>query len=222
MRVAVTRAAPEAEHTARRVRDRGHEAIVAPLLSIVPCAFDTNTENVQAVLITSMNGARALAALSGELPALAVGDATADTARAAGFKRVHSAGGDVRALAALAKAMLQPDAGKLLHLSGDHVAGDLASDLAPAGFVVERRIAYLAEPAPRLPAAYHDRLDMVLFHSARAAEIYVGLGAPGAAGRTAACLSPFVAAAAAKAPWAALIVAPQPRESALLDIALPV
>lgn len=222
LRVAITRAMPEAVRTAERVRALGHEAILAPLLTIVPCGYDTSTAGAQALIFTSSNGVRAFPDARGarEKIVLAVGDATAEAARAAGFADVRSAVGDVAALAELAKASLDPRAGKLIHIGGDHVAGDLAGALAVLGFQVERRVAYAAVAAAILPEAFFGPLDIVLFHSARAAETFLALGAPGAERLVAGCLSPAVAEAAAKAAWREIVVAPAPREDALLSAAL--
>lgn len=221
-RVAITRAMPEAARTAERVRARGHEPVLAPLLTITPCGYDTSTEGAQALIFTSSNGVRAFPDARGarERIVLAVGDATAEAARAAGFSDVRSADGDVAALAELARTTLDPRAGKLIHIGGAHLAGDLAGMLSGHGFAVERRMAYVAVAATSLPAAFSTPLDVVLFHSARAAENFLALGAPGATSLVAGCLSPAVAEAAAKAPWRELIVAPAPREEALLAVTL--
>lgn len=219
MRIAITRALPEAERTAERVRARGAEAIIAPLLAIVPCGYDTTTEGAQALLFTSTNGVRAFPDVRGarERLVLTVGDATADAARDAGFANVRSADGDVQALVALAQATLDRAKGKLIHIAGDHVAGDLGGALRAAGFVVERRLAYASVAASALPGVFDGALDAVTFHSPRAAETFVTLGAPSSAELTAACLSEAVAAAARAVPWKRLIVASAPREDALLD-----
>ena len=217
-RVAITRALPEAERTAERLRARGAEAIVAPLLEIAPRAFDTNLAGVQALLLTSANGVRAAALATRErgLPLLTVGDATARAARDAGFTEVRSAGGDVRALSALANASLQPKAGMLLYLSGADVAADLVSWLHAAGFQATRRIVYEARVVAALPAAYSQPLDIIVFHSARAARAFARLGAPNAKTLTAACLSQAVADAAEQsARWARVVVASAPQEEAL-------
>jgi uroporphyrinogen-III synthase len=223
-RVVVTRAQPEAERTADNIRARGAEAIVAPLLTIVPCAYDTNTEGAQALLFTSSNGVRAFPNVAGARDhlVLAVGDATAEAARAAGFTQVRSADGDMHSLATLAKAMLDPAKGKLIHIAGDHVAGDLGGTLRAAGFEVDRRLAFASVAAATLPAAFHDPLDIVLFHSQRAAETFVALGAPGADALTAACFSQNVANAAGAVRWGRIIVSPAPREDAFLTAALQV
>lgn len=222
MRVAITRAAPENERTAERVRARGAEPLLAPLITIIPCGYDTNVADAQALIFTSANGARAFPAIrdAQHCVVLTVGDATAEAARDAGFRDVRSADGDVDALAALAKAALDPARGKLVHIAGDRVAGDLAGQLRAAGFAFERRFAYVARAALTLPPAFESPLDLVLFHSPRAAAIFAERGAPNAAAMTAACLSPAVAEAARKAPWKRLIVAPAPREDALLSVAI--
>lgn len=222
LRVAITRALPDAQRTAERVRAIGAEPIVAPLLTITPCAYDTKVGDAQALLFTSANGVRAFPDARGNhaTPVLAVGDATAEAARAAGFTNVRSADGDSAALARMAKTTLAPNAGKLVHIGGEHVAGDVASELRAAGFEVERRIAYAAIAAATLPAAFGEPLDVVLFHSARAAETFVALGAPNADKFTAACMSEAVAEAARKVRWARIIVSPAPREDALLRAAL--
>ena len=227
LRVAVTRAAPEARNTAERVRALACEPVLAPLLTIAPRPFDASLAGVQALLFTSGNGVRAFAGASAArtCAVLTVGDASAIAAREAGFAHVFSADGDVAALAAMAQARLDPKAGKLVHISGADVAGDLLAGLRVAGFGAERRIGYEARAAMALPEGLAGPLDLVLFHSPRAAAIFVQLGAPNAAHLTAACLSPAVAAAATMSPhgpvtWARLIVAPFPREDALLHAAL--
>jgi uroporphyrinogen-III synthase len=217
MRVAITRAAQDAELTIQRVRAYGHEPVPAPLLDIAPVAFDANIDGVQALMFTSAAGVRAFAAATTErqCDVLTVGDATADAARSAGFARVRSANGDVLALAALAQANLEPRAGKLIHMAGTHIAGDLVGALKAAGFEAERRIAYEARQAATLPEAFNGPLDIVLFYSARAALAFRALGAPHAELLTAGVLSKAVAEAAGD-DWARIVVAPKPREEALL------
>jgi uroporphyrinogen-III synthase len=222
LRVAITRALPEAERTAERVRALGAEAVVAPLLTIVPCAYDTNTEGAQALLFTSSNGVRAFPDARGARAriVLAVGEATAEAARAAGFADVRSAEGDVASLEALALRDLDPGDGKLIHIGGEHLAGDLAGRLQAGGFRVERRVAYSARQAIALPAAFEGPLDLVLFHRARAAEAFVSLGAPRAEQLTAGCMSAAVAEAAEKTAWRRIMGAPAPREDVFLAAAL--
>lgn len=222
LRVAITRALPEAEATAARVRELGGAPVIAPLLTIVPCGYDTNIEDAQALVFTSINGVRAFPAIreAQDKIILAVGDATAAAAHAAGHKDVRSADGDVASLAALAKTILDPTKGKIIHIAGEHIAGDLAGVLQTAGYQIERRTAYAAVQASTLPPQLKEPLDIVLFYSARAAEAFVAFGAPNSAQLTAACMSPGVAEKAATAAWKRIIVAPAPREDDLLRVTL--
>lgn len=229
MRIAVTRAEPEASRTAARIDALGGVGVLAPLLTIAPSPqLDRSLTDVQAILFTSANGVRAFGppAHSGAR-ALTVGAATASAAREIGFDDIVSADGDSHALAALARATLSPAAGKILHISGAHIAGDLAAELASAGFNAERRIAYEAVAAGVLPDALRRRLaddppdlDRVLFHSARAAEVFVRLARAAAPKLTAICISETVAQTARTAAWKRVVVAEKAREDALLSAAL--
>ncbi|TMK25836.1 MAG: uroporphyrinogen-III synthase, partial [Alphaproteobacteria bacterium] len=148
-RALVTRPRAEAVALAEALDRRGIEAIVEPLLDILyrdePAP---DLAGVQAVLCTSANGVRALARRSGErdIALFAVGEATAARARAEGFSHIESAGGDVDDLARLACERLAPQDGRLLHVAGSDVAGDLAGLLRDAGFATERVVLYEARP----------------------------------------------------------------------------
>ena len=99
MRALVTRPRTEAIALAEALALRGVTALLEPLLDIHYRDLDPSPDlaGVQALLCTSANGVRAFARLSPErtLRLLAVGDATAARARAAGFGEVHSTGGAV-------------------------------------------------------------------------------------------------------------------------------
>ena len=140
MQLIVTRPEPDATRTARALIRLGHEAILSPMLDIVT---DRNakipTRSYQAVLVTSSNAVRALAArpvrpVTVEVPLLAVGDQTALEAKRAGFRAARSAGGALDDLVALVGAELSPAAGPLLYAAGEEQAGDLAGRLEERGF----------------------------------------------------------------------------------------
>ena len=87
----ITRAQPGADATAERVRALGHDAVVAPLLAVqVLPDVEIDLRGVAALAFTSANGVRAFADANGErgLKVFAVGAATAQAARKAGFKSV--------------------------------------------------------------------------------------------------------------------------------------
>jgi uroporphyrinogen-III synthase len=227
--VLVTRPADDAAPLADRLRGLGFEPVVEPMLAIMASGASLDLDGVQAVLLTSANGARALARATArrDLLVLAVGDATARAARAAGFLSIESAGGDVVDLAGLAKARCTPAAGPLLHVSGRETAGDLAGHLAMAGFALRRAVLYRAEPAAALSPALRERLaagglDAALFLSPRTARSFVTLveaaNLAACCRRMAAlCLSPAVADALPAASWKAVRIAAAPTQAALLD-----
>lgn len=233
MKALVTRPREDAAGLTAALIARGVEPLLEPLLA-VELAPDAQTmlaaalPDAQAALFTSANGVRAFARLSPrrDLPAFAVGDATARAAQAAGFARVESAGGDVHRLAALAARCLDPAAGALIHAAASAVAGDLAGDLARAGFTVRRLQLYEAVAATRLTAESRDAIaagavGCAIFFSPRTAATFVTLAyAAGIEGRAASIaavvLSPAVAAAFGPLQWRRIEVAAAPNELALL------
>src|SRR5216684_7061239 len=183
LRALVTRPLGEAESLAEALAARGIDAIIEPLLEIHYRSEPApDLTGVQAVLCTSANGVRALARLTGEraVPLFAVGEASAARARAEGFARVESAGGSLADLIGLARDRLRPNEGRLLHVAGSALAGDLASALRAEGFAVDRAVLYEARPAAGLGAACVRALnagivDFALFFSPRTALIFVRL-----------------------------------------------
>jgi|SRR5580704_6308640 uroporphyrinogen-III synthase len=186
LRALVTRPRAEAAALAEALMARGIEAIIEPLLDIhYRDGPAPDLAGVQAVLCTSANGVRALARLSGEraVPLFAVGEASAARARQEGFAQVASAGGNVADLSWLARERLHPEQGRLLHVAGSDVAGDLAGELRRAGFAVERAVLYEARPAAGLSGATarafaSGLIDFALFFSPRTAAIFVRLAEP--------------------------------------------
>lgn len=233
MKALVTRPREDAAGLTAALVARGIEPLLEPLLSIelardAEAVLAAALPGAQAALFTSANGVRAFARVSPrrDLPAFAVGDATARAARAAGFARIESAGGDVHALAALAARRLDPAAGALIHAAASAVAGDLAGELARAGFTVRRLRLYEAVAATRLTAESHDALaarvvGAAIFFSPRTAETFVTLAcAAGLQDRAtsiaAVVLSPAVAAALDPLTWRRIEIAAAPNEPALL------
>lgn len=224
----VTRPREDSEGVTAELTARGLGVLAEPLLTIEAVEAGIGTEGVQGILATSANGIRALARTwdRRDVPVWAVGDASARVARHLGYLQVESAGGDVDTLAALVTARCDPHGGALLHAAGSVTAGDLAGRLGGAGFDVRRVVLYRAKPAETLSAALRDALksgglDMALFFSPRTAATFATLvGAAGleqtTARITAYCLSAAVAEKLAVLPWAAVRVAADPTQAALL------
>ena len=233
MRVLITRPEREATVLAKALMERGHVPVIAPLFRLEilrpPAEFVIALAACQAVLVTSANGARALAEASEQRgkPIIAVGDTTASTAEGLGFAAVTSAAGDGAALVELVRRSLDPKKGALVHVSGVDVALDLAEALAPHGFEVHRFALYDARAETSLPesarAALAARaLDVATFFSSRASSSFAKLvGEAGLAdalgGVTALAISRAALDPLAALPFKAAVAAARPTRQALLD-----
>jgi uroporphyrinogen-III synthase len=233
MRVLITRPEREATTLATALSQRGHVPAIAPLFRLEilhpPADFAQSLAASQAVLLTSANGARALAEASEQRgrPILAVGDTTAATAEGLGFGAVTSAAGDGAALAALVRERLDPKSGLLVHVSGVDLALDLGETLGRDGFEVRRFALYDARAEPTLPdsarAALQARaLDAATFFSPRAASQFAKLVAEARLadslrGVIAVAISPAALAPLRDLPFKAAVAAARPTRQAVLD-----
>ena len=227
MRVWVTRAEPGASAAAERLATLGHEPLIAPMIVFSPIAgAGPDLDGVGAIAFTSAQAVRAFAEFRPERarPVFAVGDATAEAARAAGFTEVVSADGDVADLAGLIAGRRGGFEGVVLHPGAQNPAGDLAGDLARVGVTVRGVALYESLAVEILPATVAEalsakRLDAVLIHSPSAGRALAALlTADKAAPLSAFALSPACAAPLAGLGFARVVVAPFPREDALLKL----
>jgi uroporphyrinogen-III synthase len=231
MRLIVTRPEPDATRTAQALIRLGHEAILSPMLDIVPDPRAPIPDlPFQAVLMTSSNAVRALSVRSAlpfarDVPMLTVGDQTALAARRAGFTGARSADGSVEDLLALASKTLLPIDGPILYTVGEDRSGDLAGALSALGFVVEAVAVYRAEPRARLAdvaeAALREReVDGILLYSRRSAEAFAkaleaAALAPLEDDVTCFCLSPAIAEIAAPIAKGRVLTPERPEQIAL-------
>ena len=229
--VLLTRPLAESRQLAEELAERGIDSVVAPLIEIEARAdASLDLDGVQALLLTSANGARALGTLTArrDVRVLAVGAATAATARELGFARTESAGGDVDDLVRLVGERLRSEDGALAHVAGSEIAGDLAGKLEARGFQVRRTVAYAARAVATLPAAAGaalggGQIDAVLLFSPRTAATFVSLVraaglADALASVEALCLSASVADKVAGLAWGAVRIADRPEQAALLAL----
>ena len=232
MRLLVTRPQHDGERTAARLRARGHEVTLAPLLRIDAVDVELPREPLSAVVITSANTARAIASHSRRealtaLTAFAVGRHTAAAARAAGFREVECADGDKDDLAALLRARRDERSAPLLYLAGEDRAGDLAASGVPLRTAVAYRAVKVERFAPDVAAVLaQGALDGVLHFSRRSAQAYLDCAARvGSLERALApvhfCLSRQVAQPLSAAGAAAIRLAPHPDEVAMIDLVGP-
>src|SRR5947207_10947171 len=231
MRLLLTRPEPDNARTAAALRAKGHEVVLAPLLHIKAVAdADLGAPPWAAILLTSANGARAVAdhprrAELIALPVLAVGRSSADAARAAGFADVASADGGADDLARLAAQRFAGARQPLLYLAGE----DRSGELAVPGLAVRTVVVYRAAKADKFPPAVRIALeqggiDGVLHFSRRSVESYLDcgrdVGGP-ALKPVHYCLSARAAEPLRLAGATQIHVAPQPDEASLLALVMP-
>jgi len=230
MRLLVTRPEPDATRTAERLRALGHEPVMAPLLETAFLDPKPPSFRPSAILLTSGNGLRGMLRWPGaadwlDITVLAVGDRTAEAARAAGFTHVLSAEGDGEALATLTIASLDPTAGTLLYPAAVDRAGQWPERLAAAGFTISLAEIYRMDPVASLPDSvvadlHQGRLDGVLLYSPRTAKTFVQRVValdpqPPADHLSIYTLSPNVASSVT---FGRIFTAPEPTDDALLAL----
>ncbi|HEV7960116.1 MAG TPA: uroporphyrinogen-III synthase, partial [Rhizomicrobium sp.] len=179
-RILVTRPREEGEAIARRLAAMGHQTLLAPLLSVKFLdGAPLDLAGIQAVLVTSANGVRALVRRTPNRHAaiFAVGPQSAIAAREAGFLRVQSAAGDAATLAQAVARWADPRAGILLHAAGEEASGALCERLTAHGFQTRRENLYRMEKATRLPeqavqAIRQGEVEAALFFSPKSAALF--------------------------------------------------
>lgn len=212
-RIAVLRPEPGNARTAAAIEALGGRAIRLPLFTIEPVAWDVpDAGTFDAVLATSANafrhGGAGLTALR-YLPVWAVGAATAEAARTAGFPVAAVGETDAQTLATSV-----PTGVRLLHLAGrERVALDGVAAVT----------LYAAPPATIAHSMIRDLSGCIaLLHSARAARRLAGLLDDAQVSRATvviAAISVAVAAAAGSG-WERIAIAPEPTDTTLIALAM--
>jgi len=192
MHILLTRPKGDIPALKNKLIEQGFTVSACPMLDInilpvqeVDTQISQKLDAAQAYLFTSANGVRAAShhglTKNPELPVFAVGPATAEACKAAGFKTVSEAGGDVLSLVEMIKATDTPPlSGALVHISGRDQAGNLVEQLCDAGYDATSVVLYRAETIPTLPDNIATRLisgeiDAVMFYSSRTAAHFVAL-----------------------------------------------
>ena len=215
----VIRPEPGLQATLQRTRDRGLPAVGLPLFEVFPRRWSVDgADAYDALLIGSANaihkGGPGLQSLV-DLPVHAVGEATAEAARGAGFTVARTGEGGLQDLLDSA-----PGPQRYLRIAGaDHVSLNV-----PEGSTMDTVIAYEVRALPVTGSAQVGLRagdPLVLLHSAAAARHFAGEIARLALDRSAirlASIGPRVAAAAGPG-WASSRSASRPDDGALLDLA---
>ena len=182
MHLLVTRPEPDATVTAKRLTALGHSVTVEPMLKIVLNPPPKDLPAPAGLIVTSRNGVRALQAWPQAagwrgVPLFAVGEATAEAARATGLRDVTAGAGEGSALVRLIGTILPKDRGPVIYAAGRDLTGGLAEQLEEAGYDLQMVEAYRAEKAEALSQALLSALtagtiDGALFYSRRTAETF--------------------------------------------------
>jgi uroporphyrinogen-III synthase len=233
MHLIVTRPVADAADFAQQLQAWGHRVSIAPMLDMSFTGAPLSFGGVQAIVATSRNALRALAAgpyltEATRLPLFVVGPGSAALARETGFTRIIAGEGGAEDLAAEIPRHLTPDRGAILYLSGDTVAFDLAPALTRTGFDVRHEVVYRSIAAATLPSdlvrEIRSGIDTgVVLMSPRSARVFRTLiteaGAECETVRlTYFCLSPKVAAALGSPAPSRVAVASRPAAEEMLAL----
>jgi uroporphyrinogen-III synthase len=212
----IVRPEPGASATAARAAALGLAGIIAPLFAAEPRAWTPpKLAGLDALLVTSANAVRLagpqLAALAA-LPVHAVGEASADAARAAGLTVAHIGDGGAQPLV---DALVARGARALLWLTGTERTA-LAS--GPARITPIITYAMPALPPPPAWGRAIAEPGLLLLHSARAAARASALAGAARNHLIALAISGPVAAAVGTG-WKQVVVASSPDDAAMLALA---
>lgn len=213
-RLVILRPEPGASASVAAARALGLDAIAMPLFEACPVDWVApDPEDFDAILLTSANAVRHGATQLGNfhhLPVHAVGQATADAARAAGFAEVDAGGGDVAALLGMLPRSL-----RLFHPCGrDRRAVDTTRTITavpvymsfilpcPAGFAVIAD-AVVAVHSPRAGARLAELADAASLERDRIRIAAISAAAASAVGEG----------------WHSVTSAAAPNDRALLELA---
>jgi uroporphyrinogen-III synthase len=211
-RILVLRPEPGASTTVKRAKERGLDAVAVPLFEVEPVDWEVpDAGSFDGLLLTSANAIRhagdRLPDLRG-LKVYAVGSATAEAARDAGFD-VASAGeaGVDRLLGSL-----DPEL-RLLHLGGEdrRTPEDARQEIRSI-------TVYRARPRDDIEVGNVDG-SIALIHSSRAGKRFAELLKPAAKPSVAIAAISAEAGAAAGDGWAKVEAAETPSDDALLALA---
>ncbi|WP_157928902.1 uroporphyrinogen-III synthase [Pararhizobium haloflavum] len=230
MRVLVTRPEPGASQTAERLEALGHTAIAMPLSRTEPLMAGVNAAACPGsgdFVVTSAAAIRAVSdRASHDIVIWAVGKATADQARNAGFRNVMDGPGDGAGLSAMLVARRDQSNGPLTYLAGRVRSPVFERALMAAGVNFRTIDVYdtidIDYGPDEIDALRSGRIDAVLLYSRRAAERFAEIAARHpAAGFDAAmiaCLSENVAAGLPTAMRLKALWSRTPCEPALLEL----
>lgn len=226
--ILITRPAEDGMHLAKALEAMGHQCLRDPMLNIhpIPTAVQQlqmlSPARFQAIIVTSKHALCAMkhVGIWAHLPVFAVGTASANAARKAGFGDVHVGASGIDSLAATIRRHCDVRRGDVLYLRGQQISQPL-HPLLPEYNIQEiityRSVASTGFSEATKTAITHDSLDLVLFFSRRSASIFQRLlGEKHLPNTTALCLSAQVGGALFASHWKRVDITPQPSLHSML------
>lgn len=186
LKLLVTRPQPDAARTAAHLAALDIEPVIAPMLEAMPINGPLpDPDTISAIAFTSINAVRFFSARTPGAdflakPVYAVGEATADAARAAGFGDVSAAEGTLANLTTHIAS--RHKGGAIFHPGARDLTGDLGLALKPHAIPVLSTTFYAMEQAKTFPPGVREALvegdiAAALFFSARTADSFSRLAA---------------------------------------------
>lgn len=217
---------------AEKLRHEGFQAALAPMTEYIAIAgVVPDLASCQALIFSSAEAVRVFSIRSKDrhLPVLTVGEATAETARRAGFMNVYSAGGGSEDIVGLIRTHAEGlSLKKILHPCSEDTPATLGKSALSSGVEVVHLPVYKAQlrnaiPEDVLRMLRRGGLDAVTFFSARAAENFVRLTEQEGLWSAAAkmdffCISARVAAALDSSLCRRIHVAEHPDMESVMDV----
>lgn len=176
MRIIITRPKEDGAALTEKLRERGHDPVLMPLIKIVPrITVQIPRKRYNLICLTSANGVRfnAFDAVHKKTRLLTVGAHSMQAALEAGFENVAAEGGDIVGLLKYIMEHYRPQNGSILYISGAETSGDLEGKLKQTGYDVDRIVTYdaiassLSNELNAIQSA-----DAVMLYSARSAKIW--------------------------------------------------
>jgi uroporphyrinogen-III synthase len=189
MRILVTRGRDDAQRTADKLTNSGHQIVLSPVIEMCPTGVAWPQGLTDAVVATSA-AAFDLAEFPADFPLpearrlmrlFVVGSRTLEAARRHGFTGETVVATDAKELATKLTTLLKPPL-RLVYLAGHDRKADLETACSDAGLTIVPIETYEARAATQLSdealdAFHHEAIDAVLHYSRRSAEIFLSLAA---------------------------------------------
>ena len=225
--VIVTRTQPGAAETGARVEALGATPLIAPALEIrfFPLQEDWAPQPDESLIFTSANGVHAYEAAgwSNDHRVVAVGPATTNAAKVAGFSDILNADGNSDDVVELISSSFRASDTRWVHYSNDAAAGQIVERLSVYGFNIRFVPLYgtIAVPWEAVqPVLSESRAGILLIHSTKAAEAvqgWIGNGRIGPSGFHLVAVSERASAPLAGLGWRSVVNAVRPNENKLME-----